>query len=601
MDSEVHLLYIPLKSEIEIETVTEDEIQREELTGDEAEEFLEFLERDIFRLARQNYDEDDFIKRSLIRRVKRIIKRYDSDELETLLLDFLENGTATSMRAEGKYVIAILYENKLYLIHSKIKERSMGREEETHSFKIYERFLDKDNLYRFVVFVLEDDALKARMYLKHDSNKTFLEWLGIPPKKRPLPENLTVKLVGTFGNYRLSIELDIDTVLKLEEKMEGGRATYEDICIDLNEGKLKVGELSLNIDYGIFPAFRKRIPKDKLGELFYYAKQLRSDWDYQITYLEELPNKLRELLRQPDLQSVFDSIRGNPPYEERIDGLYHKESGKLVLPKDGGDIILVYFNKNREKFIELSPNFLNILAERILENSTLKIMVLNRDINPDEPVRIDNIYLYNRLPSEFAELFKELPKADEGENGWKELSPTYRTLLKLSILNFIGSFSKQYYVFQKVLEYIQKTKQIADVDMVPEIEDIMEFKGRDVLYNEKGKPKDTEKIVDYLLDDILKKISGAGFKFYAIGINKDTRRIEPIEEGYFWDDIIRDRIYEPLRERLKSNGLSISKPVKLPVRGGFILLFSVRIENPNLLQQQISSGLKALEGIAEGR
>lgn len=157
------------------------------------------------------------------------------------------------------------------------------------------------------------------MYLKHDSNKTFLEWLGIPPKKRPLPENLTVKFVGTFGNYRLSIELDIDTVLKLEERMEGGRAIPEDICIDLNLGKLKIGGLSLNIDYGIFPAFRKRIPGDKLVELFYYAKQLRSDWDYQIAYLEELPNKLREIITQPDLQSVLSSIQGNPPYEERID------------------------------------------------------------------------------------------------------------------------------------------------------------------------------------------------------------------------------------------------------------------------------------------
>lgn len=382
--------------------------------------------------------------------------------------------------------------------------------------------------------------------------------------------------------------------------MEGGKATYEDICIDLNEGKLTASELSLNIDYVVFPAFRKRILKDKLGELFYYAKQLRSDWDYQITYLEELPNRLMEILRQPDLQSVFESIRGNPPYEERIDGLYYKETGKLVLPKDGGDIILVYFNKSREKFIELSPDFLNVLAERILDNSTLKIMVLTHDINPNKPVRIDNIYLYNTLPSEFSELFEGLSGDNEEENGWKNLSPTYRTLLKLSILNFIGSFNDQYYVFQKILEYIQKTKQIADLDMVSEIEEIMEFKGRDILYDENGKPKDMRKIVDYLFDDILKKISGTNFKFYVIGINKNTRKIEPIEERYFWDDIIRERIYEPLHEKLRSNGLSISKPVKLPVHGGFILLFSVRIENPNLLQQQISLGIKALESMAEG-
>ncbi|MFA4662431.1 hypothetical protein QDY65_01395 [Pyrococcus kukulkanii] len=601
MDPKVQLLYIPLKSEIELKTVTEEEIQREELSDSEVEEFLNFLENDILRLAHHSYDESDFIKRSLIRRVKRIIKSHDYEELETLLLDFLENGTATSMRAEGKYVIAILYENKLYLIHSKIKERSMGREKETHSFKIYERFLDKDNLYRFVVFILEGEILKARMYLKHDSNKTFLEWLGIPPKKRPLSENLTVKFVGTFGNYRISIELDIDTILKLEEKMEGGKATYEDICIDLNEGKLTVGELSLKIDYSIFPAFRKRIPKDKLGELFYYVKQLRSDWDYQITYLEELPNKLMELLRQPDLQSVLESIRGNPPYVEKIDGLYHKETGKLVLPKDSGDIILVYFNKNLEKFIELSPDFLSILAERILGNSTLKIMVLTHDINSNKPVRIDNIYLYNTLSSEFLELFGGLLGDNEEGNDWKNLSPTYRTLLKLSILNFIGSFSDQYYVFQKILEYIQKTKQIADLDMVPEIEDIMEFKGRDVLYDKNGKPKDTEKIVEYLVNDILKKISGTNFKFYVIGINKNTRKIEPIEEGYFWDDKIREEIYKPLREKLKSCGLLISEPVKLPVCRGFILLFSVKLENPNLSQQQIASGIKALESMAKER
>lgn len=219
--------------------------------------------------------------------------------------------------------------------------------------------------------------------------------------------------------------------------------------------------------------------------------------------------------------------------------MYNKETRKLVLPKDGGDIVLVYFSKNHEKFIELSSDFLNILAEKILENSTLKMMVLNQDINPDEPIKIDNVYLYNRLPSEFEKLFKELPRADGDENGWKELSPTYRTLLKLSILNFIGSFSEQYYVFQKVLEYIQKTKQVADVDMILEIEDVMEFKGRDVLYNEKSKPRDTEKIVNYLFGDILKKISGTNFKFYAVGINKDTRKIELIEEGYFWGDIIR--------------------------------------------------------------
>lgn len=47
MNLPVYLLYIPLKSEIEIETVTEDDIQREELRGKEAEEFLEFMERNI--------------------------------------------------------------------------------------------------------------------------------------------------------------------------------------------------------------------------------------------------------------------------------------------------------------------------------------------------------------------------------------------------------------------------------------------------------------------------------------------------------------------------------------------------------------------------
>lgn len=596
-DLRVYLFYIPLKSEIEIEILKdndEDNIQKEILKGDEAREFLDFLERDILRLAKRSYEENDF-KKNLRKRIKKILKTHDEDDLETLLLDFLENGTATSMRAEGKYVIAILYNNLLYLIHSKIKERSVGREGKAHSFKIYERFLDKDNLYRFVVFILEEDKLKAKMYLKHDSNKTFLEWLGIPPKKRPLPENLTVKFVGTFGNYKLSVELDIETVIKLEERMEGGAATYGDVSIDLNNGKLKVGGLTLTLDYGVFPAFKKRVSKEKLGELFYYARQFRSDWEYQMAYLESLPHRAEELLKQPELDPF---ISGTPPYEERIDGLYSKHKNKLVLPKDSDDVILVYFNKNYEKLIELSPAFLRMISERILENSTTKIMFLNKNLNPSTPIQIDNVYIYNKLPDEFSELLKEIP---QDTKGWEDLSRTYRILLKLSILNFLGSFSAQYYLFQKVIEYIEKTKRIIDIDMVPEIEGIMEFKGRDILYNDKSKPKDTEDIVEELFDDILTKISGTAFKFYAIGINKNTRRVEPIDEGYFWDDIIRERIYEPLHEKLRSNGLSISKPVKLPVHGGFILLFSVRVKNPNLLQQQISSGFEALEGIVEGR
>lgn len=87
--------------------------------------------REISPLARKNYEEGDFTKRSLILRVRNVLKNNDPIQLETLLLDFLENGTATSMRAEGKYVIAVFYKNKLYLIHSKIKERSMGRKEDT--------------------------------------------------------------------------------------------------------------------------------------------------------------------------------------------------------------------------------------------------------------------------------------------------------------------------------------------------------------------------------------------------------------------------------------------------------------------------------------
>ncbi|WP_148236219.1 hypothetical protein [Pyrococcus yayanosii] len=47
--------------------------------------------------------------------------------------------------------------------------------------------------------------------------------------------------------------------MKQGNSLTSWRETYSD------EGKLKVGELSLNIDYGIFPAFRKRIPKDKNG------------------------------------------------------------------------------------------------------------------------------------------------------------------------------------------------------------------------------------------------------------------------------------------------------------------------------------------------
>lgn len=215
-------------------------------------------------------------------------------------------------------------------------------------------------------------------------------------------------------------------------------------------------------------------------------------------------------------------------------------------------MILVYFNKNYERFIELSPEFLRIISERILENSTTKIMVLNKNLSPDFPIQIDNIYLYNRLSSEFSELLNALPKQSDG---WRDLSPTYRTLLKLSILNFLGSFSGQYYIFQKVLKYLEKTKRVVNIDMVPEIEGIMEFKGRDLFYKDGFTPKDSSEIVQELLVDIITKLNEFPFKFYVVGINKESRRIEPLKEGNFWDDIIRKDIYEPLGDTLEKEGI----------------------------------------------
>ena len=580
--NEIFISYIPVKSEIELLKKEEPLFKSEKLYGEKAKELIKFLNGSILPHARYEYTQRD-IKRSISKQVLRILQTKNTETklcmLENLMIDFLDNGTATQMRAEGKYIIGIYYENVLILMHTKLKEKSLVKkednfEEDSH-FELYERFLDKDNIYRFVIFYLEDGKLVIKVYLRQGSHKKSLEWLGIPENKYPLPDEFVIRFIGRYGDYKLAVELDSDTLAELEKNLSGGISKIKDITLNLNDRTIKIGDLKMRIEYILIPSIRRRINPEEIIKLFNHLKEINYDLEYQRKFIEQLIHQCKT-----KKESLIGIVQYKP-YIEKIDGLYenHPKQDKIILPKPNSNTFLIYAHSEELcKYIKLDEEFLDELAERIINNEPIEILILNGNINYNTPIRIGNLVIYNHLPySEILQRFDEISKT------WDTLSRFYKSLLNLTLLDLLTVIDQEsFYVFNVLLEYIGKYKNLGEFDNkpIPEIESFIEFKGRQLFYKPPDfkKPNRIENIVNKLIEDIPKKIqkSNTGFVMYIIGVDKESRKIEPIQEEHFGDDLIRDEIYKPIKEKMLEDSIIITEPKKIPIKGGFILVFTAK-------------------------
>ncbi len=600
MDESVLIIYTPLGSEVELPTIEENPekyMKIEQLKGANAERFIKFLEENIRTLVKSWYPPKHIRNHTLKRKVSEIISS-ESQEIKRIILrdilfDFLKHGTATSMRAEGKYVVAIAYSNVLYLLHSKLKEESAVMEK-PGQVNVYERFLDRDNIYRFVIFQKESEQLRTGVYLKHSSNKTFLSWLGIPEKKWPLPEEFTVRFVGKYGDYEISIGINNALIFELERNLQGGTAKVGDIELNLEQKVLKIKGLPLRIRYVSIPAVHRRFSDKKLVQLFEYIKEYQYGIEYQREYIANVINELMNLNQFLDPKSF--ALR---PLIERVDGLYRRvllDGGYdevLLLEKpefEDFNSILIYAAKRvYQRFIEIDGEFLDEITKRIIGDEPTNILFVKKDINLCSPIRIGNLAIYNTIPDEdFMEVLESIE--------WDSLSPTYKILLKLSILNLLTTLEPDFWIFNEVFGYIEKYMKPLELGEIPEMENIVEYKAAAILYEDYSRlrPKPVESIVSELEEDVLKKLNDNYFKFYLIGIDESTRKVQPIKKSDFGDDAFFKNIYQPLKIELEKNGIILSEPKKIMVQGGFLVIFSVKWKDPSIREKQIAEGFKSL-------
>jgi len=600
MDESVLIIYTPLRSEVELPTIEENPekyMKVEQLKETNAEKFITFLEESIRPLVKSWYPPKHIRNPTLRRKVSEILSS-ESQEIKQIILrdilfDFLKHGTATSMRAEGKYVIAITYSNVLYLLHSKLKEESAVMEN-SGQVNVYERFLDRDNIYRFVVFQKESEQLKIGVYLKHSSNKTFLSWLGIPEKKWPLPEEFTVRFVGKYGDYEISIGINNALIFELERNLQGGTAKVGDVELNLEQKVLKIKGLPLRIEYASIPAVHRRFSNKKLPQLFEYIKEYQYGIDYQREYVANVINELMNLNSFLDPKSF--TLK---PLIERADGLYRRvplDDGYdevLLLEKpefEDFNSILIYAAKRvYQRFIEIDGEFLDEISKRIIEDEPTNILFVKKNVNLRSPIRIGNLAIYNPIPDkDFMDVLKSID--------WNSLSPTYKILLKLSVLNLLTTLEPDFWIFDEVFEYIEKYVKPLELGEIPEMENILEYKAATILYEDYSRltPKSAENIVSELKEDILKKLNDSYFKFYVIGIDESTRKVQPIKKSNFGDDKFFKEIYRPLKIELERNGIIITEPKKIMAADGFLIIFSVKWKDPSMKEKQIAEGFKSL-------
>jgi len=466
--------------------------------------------------------------------------------------------------------------------------------EKSGRVNVYERFLDRDNIYRFVMFQKESEQLKTGIYLKHSSNKTFLSWLGIPKKKWPLPEEFTVRFVGKYGDYEISIGINNALIFELERNLQGGTAKVGDIELNLEQKVLKIKGLPLRIRYVSIPAVHRRFSNKKLVQLFEYIKEYQYGIEYQREYIANVINELMNLNQFLDPKSF--AFR---PLIERVDGLYRRVllDGEydevLLLEKpefeDFNSILIYAAKKVYQRFIEIDGEFLDEITKRIIGDEPTNILFVKKNINFRSPLRIGNLAIYNTIPDE--DLMKALESIE-----WDSLSPTYKILLKLSIINLLTTLEPDFWIFNEVFGYIEKYMKPLELGEIPEMESIVEYKAAAILYEDYSRlrPKPVESIVSELEEDVLKKLNDSYFKFYIIGIDESTRKVQPIKKSDFGDDAFFKNIYQPLKIKLEKNGIILSEPRKIMVQGGFLVIFSVKWKDPSIREKQIAEGFKSL-------
>jgi hypothetical protein len=420
-----------------------------------------------------------------------------------LLRDFT-NHMNTRMREAGKYVIAIIFENQILIVHS-----IFGKSTITPNCNVIERMLDRDNIMRYVLFkkdglvlffeftapsiflsdwlgLREDDS--SRNY--RGSTKFYTEFNGIPLILMPEDSDIQRIIHGShifkYKNNTLTLVPDISIRRFDITKIKRGKKTYEDLGIFFDE------HLASNYN------------------LLFYQK------------------KYKELLSSLD---VFI----NNYYDDETELIIEK--GKNI-KKESSKFSILFCNG----LIKIHKRFLEKIKNKFINNEQIKIYHLGCQFSLDF-VRIKNLEIFNVINLKIC-----LPLINYYNNNYDE---AVNIFLRAAIFNLLYEFNKSkpisYFFKEMYKELVSEIKITYNAQIFED--DLIELKSRDFLSG------NNNEIISKLEDDLRNKLYNKDLCLYLIGYDERIKEYEPIPINRFDDSRIH-LISKKIKSKL---GLSILK------------------------------------------
>lgn len=434
--------------------------------------------------------------------IKSLLSENNPHNINFLINDFAEEMN-TTMRGKDKYVILIIMNKELILVHTKMGEKSLSPK-----FKFFERMLDKDNILRYVWFKKIGDKINVKYYEKYQS-KFFTKWLGINRKDLFYEFGGKNKFFLDLYGYPLVLEIN-DEDFKDNEYLE---FTNNSVIFKNPPEGLKIDHIQRsNKRYDNVNEFEK----DHISRRF-KLKHHQEEYAKLMNSFIPLENK------------IYD-------YETCV----KSTDGKYNFQKENTNITIIFCNEK----IDIDENFLDSIVLSILNNGEIELCHAGLKITPT-PIIIGKLKIYNMINLNLANPLIEYYNS-------KEFSSSHKKEFLFAIFHCLylenNGTIYSYFLRRCLEEFSEKLTFSSNIYE----NELIELKSRDFL------PKKNDGIINNLSEDILKKISNSDFKFYILGYDEKTRKYEPLSSQKFSDDRL-NTISKKIKEKTNVKDITIFK------------------------------------------
>ncbi len=423
-----------------------------------------------------------------------------NSDMENLLFDFTDS-MRTRMREDTKYVLGVLFEDKLLLCHS-----IYGEETVTPEWKIIPRMLDADNILRFVCFEKIQGDYQVK-YWERDATSSFVEWLGLPQKQ--------AFLFG--GRYRMLSEI------------EGVVAEFQLTEEEVNEWlekhpEIEKGYLNLSTPVQMLTIKEVRVAGKRYDAVVDFIQDFQAAKHglpfYQKRYAQLKKEQLPLFVRFYDEKTQVVRWEG----EDEVVELYKEQVSFDILFAD--DVI------------EMRGSYLQDVTRRCINGEPVKIVHVGEKFRM-HPIKLGSIEIYNEIRK--PQIIEYLAHYFEGESLRDRKIALLVKLLFLEVLVKANTESPLSFALRRIANNLRKEISLDGRFMQTE-DHFVEYKSRDYFAG-----RDSE-IVERLIEDIEHKVKETSYKLYLIGV-EDNGSVKPLSASRLKSDrveSIRKRVAEAL-------------------------------------------------------